>query len=111
MMAKGDAKGAERAARQALQGNPSEARARYLLGMSLFSQRKFEAETIRTLRESQDRFPRAQLALAMTEALTGETTLAKRTLNRYLESNEPYMQAEVKQMLENLNARTMAATK
>ncbi|HYP08126.1 MAG TPA: tetratricopeptide repeat protein, partial [Bryobacteraceae bacterium] len=69
LMATGDAEGAERAARQALEADPGERRARYLLGMSLFSQRKITPETIDILRQTQE-FPRAQVALAMAEAAT-----------------------------------------
>jgi Flp pilus assembly protein TadD len=111
LMATGDAEGAERAARQALEADPAEVRARYILGMSLYAQRKVNTETLQTLRIAQERFPRAQLALAMVEAASGETAQARETLKSYLKSNQTYMRAQAEHMLENLEAQGMVASK
>ena len=111
LMATGDAEGAERAARQALEADPNEVRARYVLGLSLYSQRKVNSETVQSLRQAQERFPRAQLALAMAEAATGETVQARETLKRYLQTNQTYMRAQAEEMLESLDAKARVAAK
>ena len=104
---------AETAARQALKLDPSDRRARYMLGMSLFTQRRFTEETLTNLRQSQDVFPRGQLALAAAEAAMGDTAQAKTTLKGYIAANhqnQPNLRSVAEKMLAEIeNAEVVAA--
>jgi Flp pilus assembly protein TadD len=96
--------GAEQAARRALDLNPAEGRARYMLGMSLFLQHKLNAETISILKQAQEIFPKAQIALAYAEAATGETVQARKTVKSYLQTNDKELRAEAENLLSRLEA-------
>ena len=104
---------AETASREALKLDPSDRRARYLLGMSLFSQQKLTEETLSNLRQSQDVFPRGQLALAAAEAAMGDTARARTTLKGYLAANQqkyPNLRHVAEKMLADIeNAEVPAA--
>jgi Flp pilus assembly protein TadD len=103
---------AETAARQALKLDPSDRRSRYMLGMSLFNQRKLTEETLTNLRQTQDVYPRGQLALAAAEAAMGDTATAKSTLQGYLAANhqnQPNLRKIAEKMLAEIEAAETGA--
>jgi len=103
-----DFAGAEQAARKALELNPAERRARYMLGMSLFLQHKLNAETISILKQAQELSPKAQIALPYAEAATGETVQARKTVKSYLQTNDKELRAEAQNLLSRLEANSGA---
>jgi len=106
-----DPAASERAARQAVDNDPSDAKARYLLGISLVTQRKLTREMLDTLRKAQDRFPQAQIALAVAEAAMGNTAGAKSTLQDYLKRDQAPKREEAAQILASLEAEDKMAAK
>jgi tetratricopeptide (TPR) repeat protein len=75
---------AERAARQGVRGDASDARAPLLLGASLVMQRKFTAEAEQSLRKAAPDFPQASLMLVPFLVQKGEIQAARDHLDRYL---------------------------
>lgn len=75
-----------------------------MLGMSLFFQRKLNAETISILKQAQEVSPKAQIALAYAEAAAGETVQARKTVKSYLQTNDNDLRAEAENLLSRLEA-------
>jgi tetratricopeptide (TPR) repeat protein len=71
----GDIARAETAARQAVENDTTDLKARYILGLSLVLQRKFTDEAVALLRQVGNDFPNAQAALA--EALARRSGFQK----------------------------------
>jgi len=89
---------AEHNARHALQlsGDP---KAQYILGLSLFMQKKYNEETIQLLRRSTDRFPNSSLALAVMSATRGDRNEARRLVQQYLASGSAERRSQAERML------------
>jgi Flp pilus assembly protein TadD len=75
---------AGRAAKQAMDLDPSATRERMLLGLSLVLRNKFTDEAVDYLRQSKAEFPNAQVILARALAGRGETRDAIQELESYL---------------------------
>jgi tetratricopeptide (TPR) repeat protein len=90
---------AEAAARQALVTDGGISKTRYLLGLSLLQQHKFNREAAQSLRQAEDEFPNARLAHAAVLEHLGEVKEAKHELNTYLSSGVPEKRTEVKAWL------------
>lgn len=111
LLGSNDAAGAERAARIAVRNDPSDVRSKYLLGVSLLAQKKLTRETLHSLRQAQDTFPRAQLALALAEAASGETAQARVTVTRYLKSKHAELKDQAQSLLDRIDQETEIASK
>jgi tetratricopeptide (TPR) repeat protein len=83
-----DLPAAETAARDALSIDPSDHKGRLILGLSLVSQQKYTDEALKVLRQVEDQFPIAKLALADALARRGSVEQAKAVLQSYL-TNSP----------------------
>jgi tetratricopeptide (TPR) repeat protein len=75
-----DVTGAESAARRALSVDPSSARAHYLLGLSLLSERKYTPEATQNIRLAAQEFPRAKSILTALEKRSRDLKLPPATL-------------------------------
>jgi len=93
---------AEHAARRAVQLSGTDVRSRYILGLALFTQKKYNEETIQLLRKSQTEFPNSTLALAVISASHGDRNQARTLLEQYLGSGRVERREQVEQMLAGL---------
>jgi Tfp pilus assembly protein PilF len=103
LMALGNMARSEEAARTALSIDSRDKKARYLLGLSLVAQREFTAETVFLLRQVQDDFPNAKLALAETLARRGKVEQAKSVLKDHIQSASSDTRPKAEEMLGSLN--------
>jgi cytochrome c-type biogenesis protein CcmH/NrfG len=94
---------AERAARRAVELDPLNARARYMLGVSLLEQNKQIAEAVSTLQSVCDAFPYARVALAQTLAAQGKRQEAVVMLQAYLDSGRMENREQVQTWITSLN--------
>jgi Flp pilus assembly protein TadD len=100
----GDLPGSEQAARKALSIDPGAPQGRYLLGISLFLQHKYNQETIAILRQAQDASPRAKVALAFAEAAVGDTVGARKTVKSYLQTSNNTLRPQAQELLSRLES-------
>jgi len=101
LMAVGDMKGAETTLRQAVQAS-GETKARYMLALSLYAQRKFTEETLDLLKRTEADYPTARLALAVVHANLGHAKEARQVLNSYIAVAPPAGREKAKAMLAGL---------
>lgn len=80
---------AEKAARQALDLDPSETATRYVLGCILAQERTFTPETLDLLRQSENKFPNARLVLARIFSAQGRRDETADELRAYLRAPGP----------------------
>jgi tetratricopeptide (TPR) repeat protein len=95
--------GAEQAARSALSVDSSDKKARYVLGMTLVAQQKYTDETLKVLRQVEEDFPMARLALAETLAKRGNVEQAKTILKHHLSSGDDRTRPQAEAMLASLH--------
>ena len=94
---------AEQAARRAADMDGSDMKAKYVLALSLYAQRKFTGETVALLRKCEAVAPNASLALAATLAARGEREQAHAEITDYLRSpRDPQKRAEAEKLLLSL---------
>ncbi len=93
---------AEKSARGAIEIDPNDMKARYILGLSLFAQRRFTPETIGYLKHVEEQFPNARLALAQIAAQTGKVDEARAELTAYISSPGAAQRSQAEQMLSRL---------
>lgn len=101
LMALGDFRSAETTLRRVVQtsGNP---KARYMLGLTLYSQREFTDEALDLLRRSEEEFPNARLVMAVIHAKLGHTKEARQVLNTYLATGPEAGRNQAQAMLAGL---------
>ncbi len=75
---------AEASARRAIKLDPALTKARYLLGMSLHAEKRFDREMLEDLKKAADEFPQARLALADALVQLGRKPEAALQLKQYL---------------------------
>lgn len=102
LMSLHDVPGAEAAARRAIEMDPADVKAKYMLGLALYAQKKFTPETVTLLTNAQENFPNASVALATVHALTGHEDLARKSLKAYLQSGQKEQRKKVEAMLASL---------
>lgn len=102
LMALNDHKQAEDVVRRVLRKNPSDPKARYLLGLALYSQKEYTNETVSLLEESEEHFPNAKLAVAAIHAMRGEPMKARTELEAYMTLPNATNRAQAKSMLAQL---------
>jgi len=90
---------AEEVARRAVQLSSSSEKARYMLGLALYNEKKFTDEAVQMLRDAQPRFPNAGLALAVITARRGDRSTAESLLQQYLASGRPERRVQAERML------------
>jgi tetratricopeptide (TPR) repeat protein len=93
---------AESAARKGLEVDPADPKARYLLGVSLYMQRKYTDEAVDALRRVSQTIPHAYVALAATLAARGGLEEARTLLNSYINSGHMEQREQAKAMLLSL---------
>jgi tetratricopeptide (TPR) repeat protein len=98
----GDPKGAENAARRAMQLDPTDLKPKYMLGLALYEQQQYTTEAIDVLKKARERFPNANMALAVMQANTGNTELARQSLKEYIRNGNKEQRAKAEQMLASL---------
>jgi Flp pilus assembly protein TadD len=94
---------AEEAARTALSVDSTDKKARYVLGMTLVGQHDYGDETLKVLRQVEEDFPLARLALAETLAKRGNIEQAKNLLKHHLSSADERTRPHAEAMLATLN--------
>jgi tetratricopeptide (TPR) repeat protein len=93
---------AEAAARTALTIDATDKKARYILGLSLVAQQEYSDETVKLLRQVEEDFPTARLALAETFARRGNVEQAKSILQNHLGSADENTRPQAEAMLAGL---------
>jgi len=93
---------AEPIARKAVELDPSNELAHYLLGCSLVAQHKNNAEALSHLNKSFRSFPASQLIAARILAQDGHKEEAKSRVQAYLESGDGYARSEAEELLKTL---------
>ena len=93
---------AEGSTRTALSIDPTDTKARYVLGMTLVAQRKYTEETVKLLRQVEGEFPLARMALAETLAMRGNIKEAKVVLQDCLSSADEQTRPQAEAMLASL---------
>jgi tetratricopeptide (TPR) repeat protein len=83
LMALGNLHEAEAAFRRVIQLT-GEVKARYMLGLALYAQHQYTDEALDLLKQAQDDYPNARLALAVIHAHLGHTKEARQALNAYM---------------------------
>jgi tetratricopeptide (TPR) repeat protein len=102
LVIKGDPASAERAVRRAVELNPEDPKAAYLLGLALVMQDKFTTEAVANLRRSEHLSPRARLTLGLALARTGSVADAREALASCLKSSDGPVRAEAERLLAQL---------
>jgi tetratricopeptide (TPR) repeat protein len=94
---------AEASARAALSVDPTDKKARYLLGLSLVAQEKYSDEALKLLRQVADDFPTARIPLAETLAKRGNVEQARTILQTHLSTADQKTRPQVEAMISSLN--------
>jgi tetratricopeptide (TPR) repeat protein len=97
-------KEAEVAARRALDLDASSVRAKYALGMSLYSAGNMTVESLQMLHASAPEFPIAGLSLAQIYSRLGWTVLASEQLSGYIQKGPPEQRAQAERWMKSLRA-------
>jgi len=101
---------AEQAARRAISLQSNDPKARYVLALTLYGQRKFTPETVSLLQRSQEQFPNARIAFATVQASQGRLTEARSALKSYLNSGATDKRPAAESMLSQIN-KVLASSK
>ncbi len=97
---------AELAARQAVRLNGTSPRGRYLLGLALMMQKKYDHETLRNFKAAADGIPRAHLAAAEVLQHMGRPENARTELQQFIATAKPdRLQPEMRAKVESWIAR------
>jgi hypothetical protein len=101
MLATGDLAGAETALRR-VAFSSGELKAKYMLGIALYAQKKYTEEALDLLSRVQDDFPSARLVLASIHAHLGHGKEAQQTLKTYIASAPESGKQQARAMLARL---------
>jgi tetratricopeptide (TPR) repeat protein len=96
---------AEAAARKAIERDPLNVRARYMLGIALVQQAKDIPEALENLERACEQFPAARIVLAQVLSRQGNTEQAKGELEAYLASDRVENREQIEKWLNSLNRR------
>lgn len=97
---------AERAARKAVDLDPSGAPPHLVLGFVLTQQQKYTDEAILCLESTQGRYPLAELLLARVLLSRGDLSRAKSHVESYVSSGDPEYRQSAQNWLDKVNAAT-----
>jgi tetratricopeptide (TPR) repeat protein len=90
---------AERAARRAVALNGADTKSRFVLGLTLYTQRKYTLETVDQLGQAIEAFPSARIALAAVHAQMGRRDLARQLLTEYLQAGHEGKRKDAENLL------------
>ncbi len=93
---------AESAARGALRMSGTDVKAHYILGLSMYAQRKYTEETAESLERASKELPTAKLPQATQFARSGKRAAAQAMLTKYLEGPAVEKRAEAERLLSAL---------
>jgi tetratricopeptide (TPR) repeat protein len=101
LMAVGDMSEAELTLRRVVESSGN-IKARYMLGLALYSQRKYTPETLDLFRRCQDDYPSARLAIAVIHANLGHADEARQVLKSYISTAPESGRREAQALLAGL---------
>jgi len=102
---------AERQARLVLQRTPSSLQAAYVLGASLYAQKKYTAEAVESLRKGIPKYPQGHLMTAEILGRQGDYDQAAKEAQAYLESGNQELRDQAQALLKAFDGNQSVAVK